>query len=245
MSSEMTTPVPATSSATSKLKRLLPVGVLAAGIAAFFAFGLDHYLTFEALREHRSELMGFVMQKPVVAVLGFILLYAIATALSLPGGALLTVTAGFLFGIGVGTGATVIGATIGAIAIYLAAKTAFRDVLTAKAGPMLQRMEAGFRDNALSYLLVLRLIPIFPFFIVNIVPALLGVPLRTYAIGTLAGIIPGTFVFASIGAGLGSVFDRMEEFSLKSALTPEVTIALIGLSVLSLVPVLYKKFRAR
>ena len=245
MSSNMKTSGTAMTSPPGRLKRLLPLGVLAAGIAAFFTFGLDDYLTFDALREHRSELMGFVMQKPVVAVLAFVLLYAVATALSLPGGALLTVTAGFLFGIGLGTGATVVGATIGAIAIYLAAKTAFRDVLTAKAGPTLQRMEAGFKDDALSYLLVLRLIPIFPFFIVNIVPALLGVPLRTYAIGTLIGIIPGTFVFASIGAGLGSVFDRMEAFSLKSALTPEVTIALIGLSVLSLVPVVYKKFKAR
>ncbi len=245
MSSNMKSPDMAIARSSGKLRRLLPMGILAGGIAAFFAFGLDDYLTFDALREHRGELMGFVMQKPVVAMLAFILLYAVATALSLPGGALLTVTAGFLFGIGLGTAATVVGATIGAISIYLAAKTAFRDVLTAKAGSMLQRMEAGFKDNALSYLLVLRLIPIFPFFIVNIVPALLGVPLRTYAIGTLIGIIPGTFVFASIGAGLGSVFDRMEEFSLKGALTPEVTIALIGLAVLSLVPVLHKKFKAR
>ena len=245
MSSEMTTPETTMTGPQSKLRRLVPLGILAAGIAAFFALGLDYYLTFEALREHRSELMGFVMQKPIVAVLAFVLIYAVATALSLPGGALLTVTAGFLFGITLGTAATVVGATIGAIAIYLAAKTAFRDVLTAKAGPMLKRMEAGFKDNALSYLLVLRLIPVFPFFIVNIVPALLGVPLRTYAIGTLVGIIPGTFVFASIGAGLGSVFDRMEEFTLKGALTPEVTIALVGLSVLSLVPVLYKKLKPR
>jgi uncharacterized membrane protein YdjX (TVP38/TMEM64 family) len=189
--------------------------------------------------------MAFVMQSPIVAVLVFILLYALSTALSLPGGALLTVTAGFLFGIGLGTATTVVGATLGAVAIFLAARTGLRDVLAAKAGPMLQRMEAGFRENALSYLLVLRLIPIFPFFVVNIVPALLGVPLRTYAIGTLVGIIPGTFVFASIGAGLGSVFDRMEEFTLKGALTPEVTIALVGLGVLSLIPVAYKKLKAR
>lgn len=245
MSSNMTTPDMAMPGRSGRLRRLLPLAILTGGIATFFAFDLDHYLTFEALREHRSELMGFVMQMPVIAVIAFILIYAIATALSLPGGALLTVTAGFLFGIGLGTATTVVGATIGAIAIYVAAKTALRDVLTAKAGPMLQRMEAGFKDNALSYLLVLRLIPIFPFFIVNIVPALLGVPLRTYAIGTLIGIIPGTFVFASIGAGLGSVFDRMEAFSLKGALTPEVTIALVGLSALSLVPVLYKKLKAR
>jgi uncharacterized membrane protein YdjX (TVP38/TMEM64 family) len=228
-----------------RLRRLLPLAVLGAGIGLFFALGLDSYLSFETLRAHRTELMAFVMQSPIVAVLVFILLYALSTALSLPGGALLTVTAGFLFGIGLGTATTVVGATLGAVAIFLAARTGLRDVLAAKAGPMLQRMEAGFRENALSYLLVLRLIPIFPFFVVNIVPALLGVPLRTYAIGTLVGIIPGTFVFASIGAGLGSVFDRMEEFTLKGALTPEVTIALVGLGVLSLIPVAYKKLKAR
>jgi uncharacterized membrane protein YdjX (TVP38/TMEM64 family) len=242
MSNEMTSEGP---TAIARLRRFLPLAVLAGGIAAFFAFGLGDYLSFETLRAHRSELMGFVMQKPVLAVLLFVLLYAVATALSVPGGALLTVSAGFLFGIGLGTAATVVGATTGAIALYLAARTALRDVLAAKAGPMLQRMEAGFKESALSYLLVLRLIPIFPFFIVNIVPALLGVPLRTYAIGTFLGIIPGTFVFASIGAGLGSVFDRMEEFSLQGALTPEVTIALVGLAILSLVPVAYKKLRAR
>ncbi len=115
----------------------------------------------------------------------------------------------------------------------------------AKAGPFLARMEAGFKEDALSYLLVLRLIPAFPFFIVNLVPALLGVPLRTFAIATFLGIIPGTFVFSSIGAGLGSIFDNMQEFTLKGALTPQVLTALIGLAVLALIPVAVKRFKAR
>ena len=106
-------------------------------------------------------------------------------------------------------------------------------------------MEAGFRENALSYLLVLRLVPLFPFFIVNIVPAFLGVPLRTYTIGTLIGIMPGTFVFASVGAGLGSVFDRAESFSPASVLTPEIMVALIGLAALSALPIAYKAIRSR
>jgi uncharacterized membrane protein YdjX (TVP38/TMEM64 family) len=106
-------------------------------------------------------------------------------------------------------------------------------------------MEEGFRENALSYLLALRLVPAFPFFIVNLVPALLGVSLRTYVTGTFLGILPGTFVFSSIGAGLGSVFDSAQELTLKGAITPQVMIALVGLALLSLVPVLYKKIRAR
>jgi uncharacterized membrane protein YdjX (TVP38/TMEM64 family) len=106
-------------------------------------------------------------------------------------------------------------------------------------------MEAGFNEDALSYLLVLRLIPAFPFFIVNLVPAFLGVSLRTFVIATFLGITPGTFVFASIGAGLGSIFDSMQEFSLKGALTPQVITALVGLALLSLLPVAYKKIKAR
>jgi len=224
-------------------KRLLPVAVLAAGIVAFFAFGLNKYVTFEALRQHRGELMAFVAGMPVKAVLIFVAVYALATAFSIPGGAILTLTGGFLFGIWLGTAAVVVGATLGAVALFLAARTALADVLRARAGPVLGKMQAGFRENALSYMLVLRLVPAFPFFLVNLVPALLGVPLRTFVLGTFIGIIPGTFVFASIGAGLGSIFDSMQEFSLKGALTPQVLTALIGLSLLSLLPVVYKRFR--
>lgn len=225
--------------------RLVPLALIGAGVAAFFAFGLHKYLSFEQLRLHRGELMGFVSSMPVKAVLLFTLAYAVATALSLPGGVILTLAGGFLFGIVEGTAAVVVGATTGATALFLAARSALGDVLKAKAGPWLSRMEAGFKEDALSYLLVLRLIPAFPFFVVNLVPAFLGVPLRTFLVATFLGIIPGTFVFASIGAGLGSIFDRMQEPSLKGALTPEVIVALIGLAVLSLIPVVYKRLKAR
>ena len=226
-------------------RKVLPLAVLGGGLAAFFAFGLDKYLSFDQLRQHRGELMTFVAGMPVKAVLLFMAVYALSTAFSLPGGAVLTLTGGFLFGLWEGTGAVVIGATIGATALFLAARSSIGDVLRAKAGPWLARMEAGFKEDALSYLLVLRLIPAFPFFVVNLVPAFLGVPLRTFVLATLFGIIPGSFVFASIGAGLGSIFDSMQEFSLKGALTPQVITALIGLAVLSLIPVAYKRIKSR
>jgi len=181
---------------------------------------------------------------PVKAMALFIMAYAAATALSLPGGIVLTVTGGFLFGMWQGSAVVVVGATLGATILFLVARSAFGDVLRAKAGPWLARMEAGFKENALSYLLTLRLIPGFPFFVVNLVPAFLGVPLRAYVIATFLGIIPGTFVFASIGAGLGSIFDNMQEFSLKGALTPQVITALGGLAMLSLIPVAWKRFMA-
>ncbi len=188
--------------------------------------------------------MGFVDQHGLLAIGLFVGLYALSTALSVPGGLVLTVTGGFLFGQWLGTIGVVIGASAGAIAVFLIARSTLGEALRAKVGPAMQKMESGFRDNALSYLLVLRLIPLFPFFVVNIVPALLGVPLRTYVIGTSLGIIPGVFVYATVGAGLGSIFDSMQEFTPSAALTPEVVAALVGLAVLSMLPVAYKKFRA-
>jgi uncharacterized membrane protein YdjX (TVP38/TMEM64 family) len=239
---------PTTDKATSSglsWRRLIPVAIIVAGIAAFFLLGLDDYATLEQLRQHRGQLLAFVEANPRLSVLLFITLYALAASFALPGGALLTLTGGFLFGIWLGTAAVVVGATIGATTLFVIARSALGDVFRAKAGPFLTRMEEGFKENALSYLFVLRLIPAFPFFVVNLVPAFLGVPLRTFVIATFFGIMPGTFVYASIGAGLGSIFDKMEEVSLKGALTKEVVIALVGLAVLSLIPVAYKKLKSR
>jgi uncharacterized membrane protein YdjX (TVP38/TMEM64 family) len=238
-SQNRTTSSPSATS-TALWRRLAPVAAIVAVIAAVLGFGLDRYLSFEQLRLHRGELMAYVATMPVKALVLFVLIYATATALSLPGGVVLTLTGGFLFGIWIGTAAVVVGATLGATGIFLVARSTFGELLREKAGPWLARMEAGFRENALSYLLTLRLIPGFPFFVVNLVPAFLGVPLRTYVVATFFGIIPGTFVFASIGAGLGSIFDAMEEFSLRNALTPQVITAMTGLAVLSLIPVAWK-----
>jgi uncharacterized membrane protein YdjX (TVP38/TMEM64 family) len=226
-------------------QRMIPLLILAAGLVAFFAFGLDDYLTFETLRENRAWLLEKVAESAVLAALVYILLYIAVVAFSLPGGAVMTITGGFLFGQWLGTAYVIVAATIGATILFVAARTALGDVLRAKAGPFLQKMEAGFQENALSYLLVLRLIPIFPFFIVNLVPAFLGVSLRVFVIATFVGIIPGSFVYATVGAGLGSIFDSGETFSAGSILTPEIVTALVGLAILALLPVAYKKFRAR
>lgn len=226
-------------------RRLAPVLLIVAAIVAAFALGLDDYLSVEALRDNRSALTHFVEQNAVLAVFAFVGLYALSTALSLPGGVVLSVSGGFLFGAFLGSLWVVIAATLGAIAVFLAARTALADGLRTKAGPWLAKLESGFQEDALSYLLVLRLVPIFPFFVVNLVPAFLGVSLRIFTIGTAVGIIPGAFVFASVGAGLGSVFETEGEFSAASALTPEIITALVGLSLLSLIPVVYKRLKAR
>jgi uncharacterized membrane protein YdjX (TVP38/TMEM64 family) len=212
---------------------------------AFFALGLGQYVRFDVLRENREELLTLVERYGLLASFAYMAFYAIAVACSLPGGAVLSITGGFLFGAVWGTVHIVIGATLGATLLFLVAKTSLGDPLRAKAGPWLQRMQAGFQENALSYLLVLRLVPLFPFFVVNLVPAFLGVTLPTYLLGTFVGIIPGAFVYASVGAGLGSLFDAGGEFSAKGILTPQILMALLGLAVLALIPVAYKKLKRR
>jgi len=226
-------------------KRLIPLLVLAVGLIAFFALGLDQYLTFEALKENRAWLLEQVEQSAVLAALVYMGIYIAVVAFSLPGGAVMTIAGGFLFGQWLGTGYVVVAATIGATILFIAAKTALGDMLRERARGFVKKMEAGFREDALSYLLVLRLIPLFPFFIVNLVPAFLGVSLRVFVIATFAGIIPGSFVYATVGAGLGSIFDAGGEFSASGILTPEIITALVGLAVLALLPVAYKRYKAK
>ncbi len=222
--------------------RFAPLALIALGFAGFFAFGLDQYLSFDALRENRQWLIDTVAANHLLSALVFILVYAVAVAVSLPGASLLTLMGGFLFGAVFGTLYVVLAATLGAVGIFLAARTAFSDILRAKAGPWLTKLQAGFHENELNYLLFLRLVPAFPFFIVNIVPAFLGVSLRTYTIATLIGIIPGTAVYAVFGAGLGEILSSDTELSLSGILSPELVIGMVGLAVLALVPVLVRKF---
>lgn len=224
--------------------RLALVALLAAGFVAFFALGLDEYLSFEALREHRVTLQAQVHEYTVLAPAIFMALYAAAIAFSLPGGLVMTITGGFLFGNIAGTAYVVVAATFGASIIFMIARTALGEPLRARAGPWLGRFEAGFQRNAFSYLLILRLIPVFPFFVVNLVPAFLGVRLPTYAAATFLGIIPATFVYSSVGTGLDSLFDSGEEFTAAGILTPEIILALVGLAVLALLPVAYRKFKS-
>ncbi len=244
---EQDKPIPDATQPT-RLRRLLrwwPVAVLAAGLASFFASGADHYLMLQTLHDNRMELVAFVHDYGALAVLAFVGIYISATAFAVPGTLILTIAGGFLFGIWWGTFWAVIGATIGASILFLAAQTTLGEALRARTGKMLQKMEVGFRANAFSYLLTLRLLPVFPFFIVNVVSGFVGVPLRTFVLATLLGIIPGSFVFASVGAGLGSAFEMMMEPTLASAITPEIVTGLVSLAVLALAPIAWKKLKPR
>jgi uncharacterized membrane protein YdjX (TVP38/TMEM64 family) len=228
-----------------RLTRWLPLLALALILAAWFALGFDEYLSFDRLQRHRAELKDFVERHSLLAPLAFVAAYAAVVACSLPGAAVMTIAGGFLFGAAFGTAYTVIAATIGASLLFLAARTALGDLLKAKAGPALAKMEAGFRANAFSYLLILRLVPLFPFFLVNLVPAFFGVRLRTFVAATSIGIVPATFVFSLCGAGLDSVFDAGSTLSLSGILTPEIVSALFGLAALALIPAIYHRFKDR
>ncbi len=227
------------------MSRMLPAAVLVTGLVLFFALGLDRYFDFEMLQEHRNWLMGKVEELGLLAIGLYTLLYMTLTAFSIPFGGIMTIAAGFFFGTVVAASCAVIGGTLGAIIVFLAARTAIGELLRAKAGSALKRMEAGFRENAFNYLLMLRLIPIFPFWLINLVPAFLGVPLRTYAVATFMGVIPGALVYASLGNGLGAVLDAGERPNFEILLKPAVLFPLLALAVLALLPVVYKKIKGR
>lgn len=226
-------------------RRIIPLAIILCGITAFFGFGLHSYVTFDTLKENREWLLAQVAEHRILTVLIFIIIYAAVAGFSLPGATVVSITGGFLFGLWYGTAWNVIGATIGAALLFIAARTIFGDVLYRKIGPWLEKIDSNFQENAFNYLLFLRLVPLFPFFVVNLVPAFVGVSLRTFVITTFIGIIPGGFVYTLFGAGLGAIFDRGDEFSASQAVTPEIVAGLVGLAVLSLLPAVVKIWRAK
>jgi len=236
-------------SADSKLSfsagRIVLLVLLAIGPVAFFVFGLDKFVSLNALKEYRETLQGWVANYGVLTALAFAAIYALAVAFSLPGAVFITIAGGFMFGPYLGTVYVVVGATIGAVAVFLAAKYVLGETLRAKAGPAIKQMEAGFCANEMSYLLILRLVPLFPFWLVNLVPAFLGVSLRTYTIATLLGIIPAAFVYALLGDGAGAVLDTGGDLNLRIILEPRFLASIIGLAALACIPIVYKRIKAR
>ena len=242
-------------------RRLLPlVAVVALAAAVYWVAGRQS-LTLEALIRHRAEIDAFVARHGAAAVLTYVGIYVATVSLSVPGAAFLTVTSGFLFGVWVGAAASVVGATLGATVIFLVARTACGEPLLARAGPRLTDLARGFRDDAFSYLLFLRLVPAFPFFLVNLVPAFAGVRLGPFVAATALGIIPASLVYAFAGTMLDGVIaaqqkahaaclasgapDCMLAFNPRDALTPQVIGALAALGLLALLPVVVKRWRAR
>ena len=223
----------------SSLGKIIILGVLGLGLGAFFYFDVGQYFSLEALKANRDDLLAYANANFTAAVILYVAVYVLQTAFSLPGGALMTLTGGFLFGSVLGTIFVNVGATTGATLAFLAARYVLRDWVEKKFGHRIEPIQAGFAQNAFSYLLTLRLIPAFPFFLVNLVSGLTRMPLGTYVIGTSIGIIPGSFVYAFAGRQLGSIN------SLAEIASPPVLMAFTFLGLLALVPILHRKFTGR
>ena len=218
--------------------------ILAAAVAG--AVFLRGHLDFAALAQNRQALLAFRDANPLLASLGFVLAYILIVTLSLPGATIATLTGGFLFGLFPGTLYNVLGATVGAMGIFLAARAGFGAAL---AGRMTSgapaRLKAALQQNQWSALLIMRLVPVLPFFVANLIPAFVGIRLLPFALTTLVGIVPGALVFTSIGAGLGEVFARGETPDLGVIFTSPVLLPLLGLAALAALPVLLKSLRGK
>jgi uncharacterized membrane protein YdjX (TVP38/TMEM64 family) len=219
-------------------KVLIAVG-MALAIGAFFYFDLGRFLSLTALKENRDGLLAFTEENFAAAVGIFISVYVLVAGLSLPGAVILTLAGGFVFGAGLATMFINVGATTGATLAFLTARYVLRDTVEQKFGRWLGPFQEGFAKNAFSYLLTLRLIPLFPFFVVNLVSGLTRVSVGTYVTATAIGIIPGSFVYAYAGRQLGTIN------SLKEIASPNVIVAFVLLGLLALVPVVYKKFATK
>jgi uncharacterized membrane protein YdjX (TVP38/TMEM64 family) len=230
-------------------------------LATGYALGLHNFLTLQSIAENRAALADYTANHLFLAVAAFMVVYTVAVAVSFPGASILTILSGLLFGWALGGAAAIISATVGATIVFQIAKSSFGDVLAKKAGPLLNRISAGFADDAFNYLLFLRLVPAFPFWLVNIAPALANVKLRAFVLATFLGIIPGTFAFAFVGAGLDSVITAQQAshvqciaekslaecpfgLSVSSLVTSELLIAFAALGVVALIPVAFKKWKA-
>lgn len=245
----------------ARLRRFAPIGVVALAMLAVFSTGAHRHLSLETLIQHRMAIDAFIDAHSIAAVATFMAIYVLVVALSIPGALILSISGGILFGTLVGGLANVVSGTMGATIIFLVAKSACGENLVRRAGPLACKLADGFRADAFSYLLFLRLVPAFPFFLVNLVPALVGVRFTAFITATAIGVVPASFAFAFFGSGLDSVIAVQEsayrsclaagrtdchlQFDLGMIATPQLLTALATLGVLALIPVVVKRLRAR
>ncbi len=229
--------------------RYLPIVIIAAGLALGYAMGWQRFFTLTYLSESSETLKAHVAGYPVLAPVIFFVTYTLAVAFSFPAASILTIFGGFLFGWFYGGLMVAFAATVGATMLFLAARSAFGDVLRKKVSGRAARLAEGFEDNAFGYLLVLRLAPVFPFFVINIAPALFNVPVRAYVVATFLGILPGTFAYAWLGQGVDSVLEAARaagtEPSVGDLVTTEITLAFFFLALVAIIPTIVRSVRGR
>ena len=243
----------------SRLGKLLPLLAIGALAVLVIAMGWHRLLSLEFLLRRRAELEAFVTGHFAAALLAYIGFYVAAVALSVPGAVFLTIAGGVLFGWLIGGAAAVIGATLGSSLVFLIVRGAFADIVRRRFGPRIGKVTDSFRADAFSYLLFLRLVPVFPFWLVNLAAAVAGVGLAAFLVATGIGIIPATFAFATFGAGLDSVLGAQEaaykaclaaaradcrlDFDVRAAMTPKLFAALCALGAAALIPVAIRRWR--
>ena len=219
--------------------RFAPLAVLLGLVATAYAFDLHNYLSLEQIKEQKEQFKDYIDNQPVLAPLIFMGAYTASVALSLPIASLLTLLGGFLFGFTKGTLMVVTSATIGASIIFVVAKTSLGATLREKAGGLYNKVEANMKDNAVGYLLFMRLVPLFPFVLVNVVPALFNVPLRVFVLTTFFGIMPGSAVYVYFGQQLGEIN------ALGDLVSPQVLLAFGLLGLFALIPTIYTQMKNR
>ncbi|WP_235913231.1 TVP38/TMEM64 family protein [Oceanomicrobium pacificus] len=225
---------------------MVPILVILA-VAVIGYLTLGDRLSYQTLAENHERLTAWRDAHFLTVLLAYMGLYVVVVGFSLPGGAPLTLAGGFLFGVWVAAPATVVAATLGATLIFLAAKTGLGDMLreklTGDGAGLFARIERGVHENEVSYLLLIRLVPVVPFWLANLAPAFLGVGLRNFVLTTFFGIIPGTFVYAWVGSGLGALLDRGEAPDLGIIFEWQILGPILGLCALSALPILIKALR--
>ena len=212
------------------MRKLILFSVLAAALIFAYTFDLQHMVTLQTLKEHRVELLSLKNRYPVSAAVCFIAAYVIVTVLAIPAKTILALAAGAIFGVVAGTVYTVIGATTGAIAWFLLARYVMRDLFRRKYGDRIEKLTVNLKEKGLSYLLLLRIVPLFPFVLVSIAAALVSLPLRAFAVGTFFGIIPASLLFNNAGASLAMIS------STRDVMSPQVIVSLALIGILALVP---------
>lgn len=229
--------------------RYAPVVLVIAGLVLGYAFGLQNYLSLTFLAEQREALRAYVNANFLWSALLFLGVYILAVAFSFPAASVLTIFGGFLFGWLIGGALVAVGATIGASILFLATRSAFGGFLRHRVDGVVKKMADGFRENAFGYLFVIRLAPVFPFFVVNIAAALFDISLGRFFTATLFGILPGTFAYAYLGQGVDSVLVAAQasgrEAQISDLVTPEITLAFFALAFVALIPTVVKQIRKR
>jgi len=241
----------------NRLKRWLPLAILASLVVLVFSMGWHQQLTLSNLIINRTVMHEYVGNHFWLSAIIYTFVYMMVTALLFPAASLITIAGGLVFGSVLATLFTEIGATAGATLLFLVVRTSFGSFLSERAGPFLKKLSTGFNENAFSYLLFLRLVPAFPFWLVNVAPAFFNVRVKTYISATALGILPGTFAYALLGEGLDSLILAQDvanpgcaqagtcKIDLSAAITPQIIAAMVGLIIVSILPIVIKKWRNR